>query len=450
MSFPQFRKAISLAKVVAISAGLATAGHAEWTPYTGQKASPAKSAAATVRLPAITSQHPLAGSPTKKFEASHTVRITPDPTTVQMEKPGQVTLADSSANEQKIPSRSESLLPLIIPQGSNSSSIAALHVQSTKIDPVRIKPVLVEVDSDQEEIDEDVDRLLNQDSDQQWVAAPKVETPATVAVNETQPTAPVSPNAEFFRDLQQLVGEAPPAEPVAVQQTALVSDVEDVTIRTLTEETEEPAFANTVSPSLSYLEDLHSLLGKTSPKTTTAQFVAQVETSPVPPQPADDYNPQSSDKPLDASDDICETDLSGLFGNLSEITLAGPSTTPPEEELREPTLDSRAQVCFKDWESAATPTAYQPTYMLSAAPPQRYTHCFNHNPLYFEDPNLERCGVHCGCFTTVKSAACFFGNAVALPYLAVATPPRTCMPTLGDCPTCAEFDTDAYFREWQW
>jgi hypothetical protein len=66
----------------------------------------------------------------------------------------------------------------------------------------------------------------------------------------------------------------------------------------------------------------------------------------------------------------------------------------------------------------------------------RYVVPFSHRPLYFEQPNLERCGTGCCCLTTYASAAHFFGSVVLLPLHAVLDPPCRCVPTLGDCPTC--------------
>ena len=69
----------------------------------------------------------------------------------------------------------------------------------------------------------------------------------------------------------------------------------------------------------------------------------------------------------------------------------------------------------------------------------RYTVPFSHRPLYFEQPNLERCGHHCGVFTPYTSAGHFFGSAVLLPLHMVLDPPCRCVPTLGDCPTCESY-----------
>jgi hypothetical protein len=69
--------------------------------------------------------------------------------------------------------------------------------------------------------------------------------------------------------------------------------------------------------------------------------------------------------------------------------------------------------------------------------------CFYHNPLYFEEVNLERYGYQCGdrscccscgrecCLQPVVSAAHFFGTIPALPYCMAADCPCDCVYTLG-------------------
>ena len=55
-----------------------------------------------------------------------------------------------------------------------------------------------------------------------------------------------------------------------------------------------------------------------------------------------------------------------------------------------------------------------------------------HNPLYFEEVNLERYGYTRGkVIQPLVSAAHFFGSVVALPYLTAADRPRDCIYTLG-------------------
>lgn len=65
--------------------------------------------------------------------------------------------------------------------------------------------------------------------------------------------------------------------------------------------------------------------------------------------------------------------------------------------------------------------------------------CFCHNPLYFEEINLERYGYGCGCFgpccsscvQSAASAAHFFATVPALPYKMAVDCPGECDYTLG-------------------
>lgn len=61
-----------------------------------------------------------------------------------------------------------------------------------------------------------------------------------------------------------------------------------------------------------------------------------------------------------------------------------------------------------------------------------------HNPLYFEEPNLERCGNACGIATTAVSALHFVANTLTLPYQIAADPPWTTACTTQDCRCCEE------------
>ena len=82
--------------------------------------------------------------------------------------------------------------------------------------------------------------------------------------------------------------------------------------------------------------------------------------------------------------------------------------------------------------------------------PDRDSYPFQHFPLYFEDPNLERCGGGWGCFTTLASIGHFYGTIPVLPYRLTAEPPRQCVQTLPDCPACQRFGCDAYLPPWSW
>jgi len=66
--------------------------------------------------------------------------------------------------------------------------------------------------------------------------------------------------------------------------------------------------------------------------------------------------------------------------------------------------------------------------------------CLCYQPLYFEEPNLERYGYGCGCYTcccstciqSACSAAHFFATVPALPYMMAANCPFECNYALGD------------------
>lgn len=76
--------------------------------------------------------------------------------------------------------------------------------------------------------------------------------------------------------------------------------------------------------------------------------------------------------------------------------------------------------------------------------PPRNTFRFRHQPLYFEDPNLERCGDSYGCLTEAVSIAHFAGRIPLLPYMMASDNPHKTVPALKDCPTGCSFGPEAY------
>lgn len=77
--------------------------------------------------------------------------------------------------------------------------------------------------------------------------------------------------------------------------------------------------------------------------------------------------------------------------------------------------------------------------------PHRNTYPLRHRPLYFEDPNLERCGQSAGCLTELTSAIHFGARIPALPCMMASSPPHDCARSLPDCPTCSSFGPEAYW-----
>ena len=74
----------------------------------------------------------------------------------------------------------------------------------------------------------------------------------------------------------------------------------------------------------------------------------------------------------------------------------------------------------------------------------RNTYPIRYQPLYFEDPNMERCGDAGGCLTEVKSIAHFAGRIPLLPYMMASDSPHKCVRALPDCPACQQFGPEAY------
>ncbi len=78
----------------------------------------------------------------------------------------------------------------------------------------------------------------------------------------------------------------------------------------------------------------------------------------------------------------------------------------------------------------------------------RDSYPFCHKPLWFEDPNLERCGRGCGPFTSTVSMIRASANIPILPYRFTAEKPWSCVRTLPDCTTCEKFGVRAYLPPW--
>lgn len=76
--------------------------------------------------------------------------------------------------------------------------------------------------------------------------------------------------------------------------------------------------------------------------------------------------------------------------------------------------------------------------------PDRNRHPIWYKPLYFEDPNLERCGKGAGIFNEALSAVRFFGRVPTLPTILANNPPSQCVRALPDCPACHKFGHETY------
>ncbi|MEQ9407058.1 MAG: hypothetical protein RIK87_05005 [Fuerstiella sp.] len=128
-----------------------------------------------------------------------------------------------------------------------------------------------------------------------------------------------------------------------------------------------------------------------------------------------------------------------LQRRLSEVSLRD-AVTPfsvDGETLREP------QDAAQEFYSEAG-TVVDSTFSHATPRPQRNLYPICHHPLYFEDPNMERCGRGFGVLTEAVSAVRFFGRVPLVPYMMGAQPPGCCVRALPDCPSCHRFGCDAY------
>lgn len=167
-----------------------------------------------------------------------------------------------------------------------------------------------------------------------------------------------------------------------------------------------------------YLQDLESLLQRKKAG-TPARTVAQ-------------------SAPVDPSD--CDaSDLNSLFRPIDQTV----AFAPRAEEMSTPT-DCASSLM----DGAVIPEHYNSQVLGGPPAPSRHVHAFCHNPLYFEDMNLERCGRGHYCSQTAVSAARFFGTAAIMPYLMTLDHPTDCVQASQDCPTCYEFPAEATRPRW--
>ncbi|TWT48225.1 hypothetical protein KOR42_40160 [Thalassoglobus neptunius] len=454
---------LSFSTIVVLTLGLTSCGHAEWTAYNPEKGQK-EAQSSDQNSPIIRERRKVADTQIEP-SAPHTGWTSTDPgRTVKVSADLSSSLETSKADR----------LPEIRSAAERFST-----------PPIEWTPVQVRVQSDEEEINEDVDRLLRQNND--WYPTIHRNSPLSNVVTDSTQTQ------SYLGELHGLIRAE--SAPVATQPIKLSGHL----IESMTVPETSPS---QMKGSLVFLDELKELVedgsitdetrvvvpskAETNVQSTALPFEEidvpsipepeiLINESPVSPVPAASvdvdeevevvaqaYNPpavpptpEDSEKLQTLEEDEARYRLSNLFAPVTDIDLEGPSTEPPKDIADFTTPQSNPESRLKTEAYLATATRpLSPAYFVgptfSAVHPPRNTYCFTHNPLYFEDPNLERCGIGCGCFTTVKSAACFYADAVFLPYTLIVTPPRTCMPTLGDCPTCCEFDSDAYFREWKW
>jgi hypothetical protein len=208
----------------------------------------------------------------------------------------------------------------------------------------------------------------------------------------------------------------------------------------------------------SYLDDLNALVEGQNLNTPQAGFVEVVaiqtnENLTQSTAPAKPRKPYTSIAPDQNCSHLGGVGVSSLFRSISSVQLNGLSTEPPSRSRNDVAVAaelSRPENKACQFLEADAPIYYATPVRFGATRPNRNTHAFVHRPLYYEDPNLERCGQGHGCLTTAVSTVHFVTAIAFTPYLTGATHPTECVQSLPDCPTCHSFDCTAYWPGWSW
>lgn len=122
---------------------------------------------------------------------------------------------------------------------------------------------------------------------------------------------------------------------------------------------------------------------------------------------------------------------------LSTISLAEASATESLKHEALPVPPNEAADYLKSQGSRFATSSY-------AAPILPNSAAVYYQPLYFEDPDLERSGTGHGMATELVSAVRFFGRAPLIPYLVGSQNPHHCVRSLGDYQVCHRYGRTAY------
>ncbi len=164
------------------------------------------------------------------------------------------------------------------------------------------------------------------------------------------------------------------------------------------------------------------------------------------PTPARMQSVQQSTNEALARPDVAtgaKVSIDSLFCPLSSVQLASKAEGREGESTSLQALidGKRASANAADYLLPARPgSGPAPGTMRLAV---RESYVLYHNPLYFEDADLERCGASSGWLTPAASVAQFVVDAALLPYRMAVDPPTSKVRDLGDCRTGSEYSADA-------
>lgn len=174
-----------------------------------------------------------------------------------------------------------------------------------------------------------------------------------------------------------------------------------------------------------------------APATQSASFRSMLKDDRISTHAAQTVSHQLTDQP--SASDSAQTDpqqraaerLQSRFAALEKpvreirVVQADVAGSFPENHAAELLAPMAAHVIESDWHEI-------PTY-------DRYPVCFFHQPLHFEERNLERCGNGHGYLTNAVSTFWFLSNTAVWPYRMASEPHCQCVNSAGDCKTCQRY-----------
>ncbi len=179
---------------------------------------------------------------------------------------------------------------------------------------------------------------------------------------------------------------------------------------------------------------------KPQPETATGQstVIEPAQAQPGNDAPISSLITESPAVPQSASETAKPRSSQVTIRSLQAVNLF--DATSPETEDGKPLETPRSDITT---EKHRVEEQFVPLPWHRSHPP-RNTFAFRHQPLYFEDPNLERCGDSYGCLTEAVSIAHFAGRIPLLPYMMASDNPHETVRGLKDCPAGCSFGPDAY------
>ena len=203
-------------------------------------------------------------------------------------------------------------------------------------------------------------------------------------------------------------------------------------------------------------DSLSELLKKARELDASDEAVEKIEDE-EPSQPDRDDNELSEDEPTDAIDQSIDAEEENEEASQAEKELEAQNARQRAlamhlQRLQKPLHQVRLAAANSPLKQAPTNRAsaaisHQSSRWVTAtnaAPKraERYPIQLAHQPLYFEEPNLERCGQGYGCLQNLVSSGHFLFNTAILPYRLATQPAKCLVRSSGDCRTCESFPTN--------